>query len=81
MRVVIERVTCDHCGQVFNFEKFNEGTKTARFETLSDWLLKIGWHLSDGVRRCDLCPTCKPLPAPQTRPILLKGLMGRPEEK
>jgi predicted Zn-ribbon and HTH transcriptional regulator len=59
VRVVIERVTCDRCGQVFDFEKFNNSTKTVRMEGLSEWLVNLGWNLSDGVNHCDLCPNCK----------------------
>jgi len=36
MRQVVERVTCDVCGQVFDFEKFNMETRLVRIETLSE---------------------------------------------
>lgn len=58
MRAVIERVTCDKCGQVHDFEKYNQGIHLARIESLSDWLLSLGWKLSDGVHKRDICPNC-----------------------
>jgi hypothetical protein len=59
MRVVLERVTCDRCGQVFDFEKLNDATNVARIEGLSNWLITLGWSMSDGLKLCDLCPNCK----------------------
>lgn len=58
MRVIIERVTCDHCGQVFDFEKFSEATKIARIEKLTKWLISLGWQMSNGLILADICPTC-----------------------
>lgn len=58
MRVIIERVTCDRCGHVADFEKYNEGTKMARIECLTSWLASLGWRLSDGIRLGDVCPQC-----------------------
>lgn len=58
MRTLIERVTCDHCGQVFHFEKYDEASHAARVESLTDWLLSLGWTMTDGVRHGDMCPVC-----------------------
>lgn len=58
MRAVIERVTCDWCGQTFDFEKYSEATHTSRNEKLSDWLLQNKWSMSNGAIMGDFCPTC-----------------------
>lgn len=62
MRSLIERVTCDTCGQTFDFEKYNEATQTARIEVLTDWLLSLGWSMTNGLRPGDFCPTCSTPP-------------------
>jgi hypothetical protein len=60
VRTVIERVTYDKCGQVHDFEKYSEGIHLARLESLSEWLQSLGWCLSDGFHKRDICPNCGP---------------------
>lgn len=61
MITVIERVTCDKCGEVREFEKFNNGTLTTRVESLPSWLAALGWQISyQGLRTSDICPNCRP---------------------
>ncbi len=65
MRQVVDRVTCDKCGQVFDFEVLRLGQLPiiARKESLTVWLKSLGWscnpvigsnHASE-----DLCSNCK----------------------
>lgn len=61
MRTIIERVTCDRCGQMFDFEKFSEASMTARIESLTQWLNDLGWATSNGLRLGDFCPCCSNL--------------------
>ncbi len=61
MRQVIERVTCDKCGQVFDFEKVCNSPMRGRIESLTDWLLKLGWRVvttRSTITPHDLCPNC-----------------------
>ena len=68
MRAIIERVTCDHCGQVFDFEKLDEAKQLARLEPLTDWLKSLGWMIGNGnTMACDYCPACVRIKAPKTK--------------
>ena len=62
MRQVIERVTCDVCGQVFDFEKLNSSTREVRIESLSDWIRPLGWKCQPfedtKYQSRDSCPNC-----------------------
>lgn len=64
MRILIERVTCDSCGQVFDFEKLsNDPTPMrARLEDLTDWLRERGWKcqpvIGSSFKGQDFCPNC-----------------------
>lgn len=58
MRSIIERVVCDQCGQIHDFEKHNQGIHLARLKLLDDWLLSLGWKLSNGVHKRDICQNC-----------------------
>ena len=62
MRQVIERVTCDVCGQVFDFEKYNTSTRLARIEDLSRWIGLRGWKCrpfeDTTFQMHDTCPNC-----------------------
>lgn len=58
MRTVVEIVTCDKCGEVRQFEKYNEASKLFRVETLSEWIRGLGWSTTDGLQHLDLCPVC-----------------------
>ena len=59
MRAIIERVTCDKCGEIRHYEKFDMGSMIARVEALTDWLRQHGWTVTqDGSRRIDTCPAC-----------------------
>lgn len=58
-RAIIERVTCDKCGEVRHFETFDNGSMTARLESLTQWLRGLGWYVDGGeVKTVDWCPTC-----------------------
>lgn len=65
MRQNIDRITCDGCGQVFDFERLRlDGReKLARIEPLSDWLRLRGWTvepvIGSGFQTVDKCPNCK----------------------
>ncbi len=76
MRQVIDRITCDDCGRLFDFEVLRLGTSpiTARKEPLTAWLERAGWHCQpdrDGrFASIDHCPDCvsrKSIPA-RSRP-------------
>jgi hypothetical protein len=59
VRAIIERVTCDDCGEIRHFEKFDMAGMTARTEPLTDWLRQYGWTVQEnGNRRIDTCPAC-----------------------
>lgn len=61
---VIERVTCDHCGESHDFEKLCVSGKIARAETTTQWIEQLGWvvignslmPMSDWRQ---FCPKCK----------------------
>ena len=58
-RAIIERVTCDKCGEVRHFEKLDNGSMTARLESLTEWLRSLGWCIEEeGLRSVDVCPQC-----------------------
>ena len=57
-RSIIERVTCDGCGELREFEKVNTGTMTARIESLTDWVRNLGWYVEGSIRTVDMCPQC-----------------------
>ena len=59
MRAIIERVTCDKCGEIRQFEKYDSGSHTFRLEPLDNWLRMHGWAVQEsGLRRIDTCPAC-----------------------
>ena len=60
MRAIIETVTCDVCGEVRSYEKYNSGSHVARIESLDEWLIKLGWTVqkAGGLKRIDTCPVC-----------------------
>jgi len=64
MRQIVERVTCDKCGRVVDFEKLNNYLLIYRLESLTDWLLQLGWTIQERVgsrfRPVDYCPDCVP---------------------
>lgn len=57
-RAIIERVTCDKCGEVREFEKFDNGSMTARLESLTEWLRGLGWYVDGSIKTVDWCPHC-----------------------
>ena len=57
-RAIIERVTCDKCGQVSDFEQFNNGSMMARLESLTQWIRGLGWYVDGSIRTVDICPRC-----------------------
>jgi hypothetical protein len=65
MRQVVDRVTCDKCGQVFDFEVLRLGQTpiVARKEALTPWLRSLGWECNpvngSSYASEDLCPNCK----------------------
>lgn len=64
MRQVIDRITCDDCGRVFEFEALRLGTTpiTARTEPLTEWLTRSGWNcqpvIGSRFASIDHCPDC-----------------------
>lgn len=64
MRQVVDRITCDDCGQVFEFEALRVGVTpiTARLENLTEWLRRQGWQCKpcndSRFAFVDLCPVC-----------------------
>jgi hypothetical protein len=76
MRQVIERVTCDVCGQVFDFEKYNTSTRLVRIEDLSRWISSRGWKCrpfeNTKFQMRDTCPNC---------PVLGSSPSGTSDEK
>lgn len=57
-RTLIERVTCDKCGEVREFEKFENSVMRIRFEDLTHWLRDLGWYITGQLRTVDICPEC-----------------------
>lgn len=76
MRQLIERVTCDRCGQVFDFEKLNDGSRVARIDNLTEWLLSLGWKcqplIGSSFRGQDFCPICESMAFTEAEKALLK---------
>lgn len=59
MKSIIERVVCDHCGSIHQFEKYDSGSQIARLDPLDDWLRQHGWNVQlEGLQRIDTCPAC-----------------------
>ena len=63
MRVLVERVTCETCGLLCEFERARRDLHfTVRLETLGEWLRNHGW--TEGpidpryMRTTDHCPAC-----------------------
>lgn len=48
MKITIERVSCDFCGQVFEFERTLPDKSMEIFEDLSEHLRSLGWLLTTG---------------------------------
>ncbi len=57
MRRVVEVVTCDQCGREYPFEKYNQGARLFRMESLTEWLRAFGWRCDIQNAR-DSCPQC-----------------------
>lgn len=57
MRRIIEVVTCDKCGREYPFEKYNQGARLFRLESLTEWLRAFGWRV-DVAYQADICPDC-----------------------
>ena len=59
-RAIIDRVTCDKCGEIRHFSRFGAGTLQARLESMDEWLRTLGWCVQvEGLRRVDICKTCQ----------------------
>lgn len=59
---LIDRVVCDKCGEVREFEKIDRTGKRVRLESLTEWLLRLGWYVDAvGLQTVDLCPNCHTL--------------------
>ncbi len=65
MRQVVDRVTCDDCGRVVDFERCRTNTDgiVARNETTTEWLIRCGWRcvpvIGSSFVTLDHCPDCK----------------------
>lgn len=65
MRQVVDRITCDGCGQVFDFEvlRISKQPIEARLEPLTQWLEKLNWEcnpiIGSKFASIDYCPHCK----------------------
>jgi hypothetical protein len=56
---LIDRVVCDKCGEVREFEKIDRTGKRVRLESLTEWLLRLGWYVDAvGLQTADVCPQC-----------------------